>query len=88
MPFGAVQEVDHQFADVMIEIVILQGGERQEARAGDNVNTVGGTTEADEGGCHFPFSGWIEEGKLTIGFDVMRCEDEHASGVEQNGWVA
>ena len=40
MHFRIIQQLDHHLADVSVEIMILQRGERQEARACNDVNAI------------------------------------------------
>ena len=68
--FGVIQQLDHHLADVLIEVVMLQRGEGQKARARNNVDTTRCAAETNEGRIHFPFSGWIEEGEFLAFLNI------------------
>ena len=66
MQFRIIQQLDHHLADMPVEVMILQCGKWQEARACDDVNAVGCAAKANERRVHFPFGGGIEEGKFFV----------------------
>src|SRR5512135_2919464 len=55
MRLCVVEQFDHQLPDVLAKIMVLQRGERQEARPGNDVNTIRCPAKTDEGCVHFPF---------------------------------
>ena len=71
--FGFIHQVNRHLTDVFIEIVMFQHGERQEARARNNMNAVRCAAQANEGRVHFPFGGGIEEGKFVTFFYIFAC---------------
>jgi hypothetical protein len=40
MLFGVIEQIDHHLADMLVEIMCLQRGERQEARASHHVDAI------------------------------------------------
>ena len=71
-----------------IEVVVLQRGERQEARTGNHVNAVRGATKADERCIHFPLGGGIEEGELLSLFNVAPGDHDESFRVEEHIGIA
>jgi hypothetical protein len=71
--FGVFQQLDHQFADVFIQKVMLERGKGQEPRPCNDVNAIRCTAQADERRVHLPFGGRIEEGKFLILLNIFAC---------------
>lgn len=62
--------------------MVLQRGEREEPCSCHDVDTVGGSAQADEWGIHFPFGGGIEEGELFSFFDITPGNHDQPFGIE------
>ena len=83
-----LEQLDHARADVLVEEVMLQRGERQKARACHHVDAVSRSAQADEGRVHFPFGGRVEERKLGALLDVLAGVHQQILGIEDHVRVA